>query len=82
MALSYGAYTNTRFHDLHKTQGGLAAAISYDRSYVCRAYRPSNRVKTAPCFSLRAPMSAFAIGLKLHKKPSGGGKSPAERKLK
>ncbi len=37
MALSYGAYTNARLHDLHKTQGKLAAAIGYDRSYVSRA---------------------------------------------
>ena len=37
MALSYGAYTNARLHDLHKTQGKLAAAIGYDRSYVPRA---------------------------------------------
>lgn len=43
MALSYGAYTNARLHDLHKTQGELAAAICYDRSYVSRAINNDNR---------------------------------------
>lgn len=43
MALSYGAYTNARLHDLHKTQGELAEAIGYVRAYVSRAINNDNR---------------------------------------
>lgn len=42
MALSYGAYTNARLHDLRKKQGELAAAICYDRSYVSCAINNDN----------------------------------------
>lgn len=37
MTLSYGAYTNARLHDLRKSQGELAAALGYNRSYLSRA---------------------------------------------